>query len=178
MKSNSFIDKYNDILESILVEYIFVEDINDILYRAKRKYEELEKLLEDKEDKKSKKEQMKLDIQKEITIYSKNENLINALVDFCEMRESIGKKIKTKGTLTRLFNRLDSLSNDNDSVKIQLLDKAILNNWQSVWAEDYNSSFNKANIKNSQTASYVKTPTLQGQELEKFILGKNDLDEF
>ena len=52
MKSNDFIDKYNEILESILVEYIFVEDINDILYRAKRKYEELEKLLEDKEDKK------------------------------------------------------------------------------------------------------------------------------
>ncbi|MGP1597805.1 hypothetical protein, partial [Peptoanaerobacter stomatis] len=155
---NDVIVRYNEILEGILINYVRYDDINDILYQAMRKFEELEKLREESAPKSTKtkddvfgkiKKQRsnRLDLEKEILAYTNNENLINTLIDFCEMRESIGKKINTRGTLTRLFNRLNVLSNNNDSVKIQLLDKAILNNWQSVWSGNDDSNLIDCQVK-------------------------------
>ena len=41
---NETISKYNEILESELIQYLVEDDVNDILYKAMRKFEEIEKL--------------------------------------------------------------------------------------------------------------------------------------
>ena len=41
---NEVIVKYNEILESILIKYLFVEDIDYILYLAAKRYEEIQKI--------------------------------------------------------------------------------------------------------------------------------------
>ena len=185
MKSNSFIDKYNDILESILIEYIFVEDINDILYRAKRKYEELEKLLEDKEDKKVKKEirkkgKVNIYCEDRICEYTANEELRENIREFCQIRELSGKPILSKNTITRLFNKLDKYGK-SDEEKINVLEYSIDRNYQDIYPlkSGYGQK-NGSSIQNNNKnfCKNINIPSLVGSDLEEYILGKNDLDEF
>ena len=158
---NDIISQYNEILTSELRQYLVEDDVNDILYKAMRKFEEIEKLSKltsnDNKIKKEKKSNTKIDIE-------------NTIYNFVDMRQEIKKPINTKGTLTRLFNKLDRLSNNNDKIKIELLEKSIINNWQDIWAT-------KDNIQDN-SKSFVRTPSLAGQELEDFLLDKNDLDSF
>jgi hypothetical protein len=171
---NETISKYNEILESELIQYLVEDDVNDILYKAMRRFEEIEKLSNvtsnDSKIKKEKKLNTKIDIENAIYQYTENEDLQKVLLDFVDMRQEIKKPINTKGTLTRLFNKLDRLSNNNDKIKIELLEKSIINNWQDIWAT-------KDNIQDNEK-SFVRTPSLAGQELEDFLLDKNDLDNF
>lgn len=185
---NKVIEKYNNILEEILIKYIFVEDINDILYQASRKYEEMEKLELDASDeckensndiKVSKKRTKNLStiFGKEILSYTQNEELRNALIDFWDMRNDINKPFKTKGALTRLFNKLDKLSNNVDSVKIEILEKSIINNWQDIWAIKKDESKTYISKKNTNNIS-INTLDMSSDEMEKQILSNNDLDMF
>lgn len=171
---NETISKYNDILTSELRQYLVEDDVNDILYKAMRRFEEIEKLSKltsnESKSKKEKKSNTKLDIENTIYQYTENEDLQKMLLDFVDMRQGMKKPINTKGTLTRLFNKLDRLSNNNDKIKIELLEKSIINNWQDIWAT-------KDNIQDN-SKSFVRTPSLAGQELEDFLLDKNDLDSF
>ena len=171
---NDIISQYNEILTSELRQYLVEDDVNDILYKAMRKFEEIEKLSKltsnDNKIKKEKKSNTKIDIENTIYKYTENEDLQKVLFDFVDMRQEIKKPINTKGTLTRLFNKLDRLSNNNDKIKIELLEKSIINNWQDIWAT-------KDNIQDN-SKSFVRTPSLAGQELEDFLLDKNDLDSF
>lgn len=171
---NDIISKYNEILESELMQYLVEDDVNDILYKAMRKFEEIEKLSKltsnDSKIKKVKKSNTKLDIENAIYEYTENEDLQKVLFDFVDMRQELKKPINTKGTLTRLFNKLDRLSNNNDKIKIELLEKSIINNWQDIWAIKDNTQ--------DDIKSFVRIPSLAGQELEDFLLDKNDLDSF
>ena len=171
---NETISKYNEILESELRQYLVEDDVNDILYKTMRRFEEIEKLSKltsnESKSKRIKKSNTKLDIENAIYEYTENEDLQKVLFDFVDMRQEIKKPINTKGTLTRLFNKLDRLSNNNDKIKIELLEKSIINNWQDIWAT-------KDNIQDN-SKSFVRTPSLAGQELEDFLLDKNDLDSF
>ncbi|EJU21686.1 hypothetical protein HMPREF1143_1384 [Peptoanaerobacter stomatis] len=184
---NEVIVKYNEILESILIKYLFVEDIDEILYLATKRYEEIEKInkaknCDDKNicnDKKKKKGKTNIDVEKEICSYTVNPNLRKALVEFYEMRESIKKPILTVGTITRLFNKLNKIAK-NDNEKISILEKSIINNWQDIW-ELKNDNIKKADDSTQKRKNYcenVNTPTLKGQELEDTILSNNDLDKF
>ena len=174
---NEVISKYNEILESELRQYLVEDDVNDILYKAMRKFEEIEKLSKltsnDNKIKKETKSNTKIDIGNAIYEYTENEDLQKVLFDFVDMRQEIKKPINTKCTLTRLFNKLDRLSNNNDKIKIELLEKSIINNWQDIWATN-----DTAKNVNQGEKSFVKTPSLTGQELEDFVLNKNDLDNF
>ncbi|EJU21176.1 hypothetical protein HMPREF1143_1995 [Peptoanaerobacter stomatis] len=184
---NEVIVKYNEILESILIKYLFVEDIDEILYLSTKRYEEIEKINKAKncDDKNicsdKKKKKSKINIEKEICAYTKNEELIKALKDFWEMRNNIQKPFKTVNALTRLFNKLDKLSGNNDNVKVEILEKSILNNWQDIWELKSDNSYKKTDENTQKRKNYcenVNTPTLKGQELEDTILANNDLDKF
>lgn len=178
MKNKDIISKYNDILESILIKYIFTEDINDILWQAINKYEEVEKLSKKNQEKKTK----SIDniFEKEIDLYTKNEELKSALIDFYDMRNNIKKPFKTVNALTRLFNKLDKYSNNDDSIKIEMLEKSIINNWQDVWEPKHDDKSIRITNKSSKKhgCTYVNTPTMTGEELENAILENNDLDMF
>ena len=185
MKSNDFIDKYNDILESILIEYIFVEDINDILYRAKRKYEEIEKLLEDKEDKKSKKEirkkgKVNIYCEDRICEYTANEELRDNIREFCQIREMRGVPILSQNTISRLLNKLNKYGK-NDEEKISVLEYSIDRNYPDIYP--FKSAYGQKNgssiqNNNKNFCKNINIPSLVGSDLEEYILGKNDLDEF
>ena len=56
---NEVISKYNEILESELRQYLVEDDVNDIIYSATRRFEELEKLRDKKVKEKRKKRQGK-----------------------------------------------------------------------------------------------------------------------
>lgn len=174
---NDTISKYNEILTSELRQYLVEDDVNDILYKTMRRFEETEKLSKltsnESKSKRIKKSNTKLDIENAIYEYTENEDLQKVLFDFVDMRQEIKKPINTKATLTRLFNKLDRLSKNNDKIKIELLEKSIINNWQDIWATN-----DTAKNVNQGEKSFVKTPSLTGQELEDFVLNKNDLDNF
>ena len=174
---NEVISQYNEILTSELRQYLVEDDVNDILYKTMRRFEEIEKLSKltsnESKSKRIKKSNTKLDIENAIYEYTENEDLQKVLFDFVDMRQEIKKPINTKATLTRLFNKLDRLSKNNDKIKIELLEKSIINNWQDIWATN-----DTAKNVNQGEKSFVKTPSLTGQELEDFVLNKNDLDNF
>lgn len=191
MKNSDVIAKYNEILESILINYIFTDDINDILWQAVNRYEEIEKLRVSSKSKiesdgcgkKYKRNEKLKYISKlfddEIESYTNNRELIKALQDFKDIRNNIGKPFKTVNALTRLFNKLDKYSNNDDNVKIEILEKSILNNWQDIWElkRDNNVKSNGTSNKKS-SCTYANTPTLTGRELEEAILSNNDLENF
>ena len=97
------------------------------------------------------------------------------------MRNNIQKPFKTVNALTRLFNKLDKLSNNDDNVKIEILEKSILNNWQDIWEIKSDNNYKKADNSMQKRKNYcenVNTPTMTGKELEDTILANNDLDKF
>ena len=87
---NETISKYNEILESELRQYLVEDDVNDILYKAMRRFEEIEKLSKitsnDSKIKKEKKSNTKIDIENTIYQYTENEDLQKVLFDFVDMR--------------------------------------------------------------------------------------------
>ena len=102
------------------------------------------------------------------------------MTDFWDMRNNMQKHFKTVNALTRLFNKLDKLSNNDDNIKISILEKSIINNWQDIWELKSDSSYKKTDEgqKRKNYCENVNTPTMTGQELEDTILANNDLDKF
>lgn len=191
---NETIVKYNEILESILIKYLFVEDIDEILYLATKRYEEMEKInkaknCDDKNicnDKKKKKGKTNIDVEKEICAYTYNEELRDNIREFCKVRELIKKPILSKNTLTRLLNLLNKYG-INDEQKIGVLQYSIDRNYPDVYPyrSNYgainNNNYKKADDSMQKRKNYcenVNTPTMTGQELEDTILANNDLDKF
>lgn len=65
--------------------------------------------------------------------YTDNQELLDSLFDFVDMRKQIKKPITTKSTVTRLLNKLDKLSGGDDDKKIKLLNASIDHCWQDVY---------------------------------------------
>ena len=65
--------------------------------------------------------------------YTDNQELLEALFDFADMRKQIKKPITTKSTITRLLNKLDKISGGDDNKKIKLLNASIDHCWQDVY---------------------------------------------
>lgn len=65
--------------------------------------------------------------------YTDNQELLDSLFDFVDMRKQIKKPITTKSTVTRLLNKLDKLSGGDDNKKIKLLNASIDHCWQDVY---------------------------------------------
>lgn len=65
--------------------------------------------------------------------YTDNQELLDSLFDFVDMRKQIKKPITTKSTVIRLLNKLDKLSGGDDDKKIKLLNASIDHCWQDVY---------------------------------------------
>ncbi len=66
-----------------------------------------------------------------INAYTDNEDLINAIYGFIEMRKAI-KKPLTENALKLIFNKLDKLSS-SEAEKEEILNQSIMNSWQGVF---------------------------------------------
>lgn len=67
-----------------------------------------------------------------ITDYTTNSDLVQALWDFIAMRK-MKKNPPTDRALRTVLNKLDELSNNDDTMKIKLLDNAIERGWLTVY---------------------------------------------
>lgn len=93
----------------------------------------LNKQNETKLNNKEKDKKEKFSFLSSINSYTKNEKLRLALKEFQSMRIEKKKPISTKTATSRLFNRLNELSEGDDAVKIKMLENSIFNNWQDVY---------------------------------------------
>ena len=64
--------------------------------------------------------------------YTENEELRDSLKDFIAMRKSI-KKPLTERALKMIFNKLDSMAKEKDSLKVLILNQSVLHCWQDVY---------------------------------------------
>ena len=105
------------------------EETNALKEKIKCLEKELEMLKDNKKERKPKKQTKSYDEQ--ITEYTENEELQNALKAFVQMRSFI-KKPMTEYALKLMLNKLDELGN-NDTKKIAILNQSITHNWQGIF---------------------------------------------
>lgn len=94
---------------------------------------ELEKEIEIKKEKKksTKKKPANADFTSLISSYTTNENLIETLNAFVEMRISIKSK-PTERAFKMILNKLDKLAQTDEEKKL-ILENSIMNNWKDVY---------------------------------------------
>lgn len=109
---------------------------------------ELDKDIEKEKDKKKKKKPANADFTSLISSYTSNENLIETLNAFVEMRISIKAK-PTERAMKMLLNKLDKMTQSDDE-KILILENSIMNNWKDVY-ELKNQQRGSLNAKPIQT---------------------------
>lgn len=97
-----------------------------------------------------------------------SENLIEALKAFEEMRKKI-KSPMTDRAKSNLLGRLDRLAGDDEDLKIELLDTAILNNWKNVYPpkENDNGSRNDARRSDKERSRVARTTDGSDRDYEK-----------
>lgn len=105
------------------------EDTNALKEKIKCLEKEIEMLKDNKKERKPKKQTKSYDEQ--ITGYTQNEELQNALKAFVQMRSFI-KKPMTEYALKLMLKKLDELGN-NDTTKIAILNQSITHNWQGIF---------------------------------------------
>ena len=120
---------------------------------------ELDKDIEKEKDKKKKKKPANADFTSLISSYTSNENLIEALNAFVEMRISIKAK-PTERAMKMLLNKLDKMTQSDDE-KILILENSIMNNWKDVYE-----------LKNQQRGSLnAQSFRNNGQGIQKDSMG-------
>lgn len=105
------------------------EETNALKEKIKCLKKEIEVLKDNKKERKPKKQTKSYDEQ--ITEYTENEELQNALKAFVQMRSFI-KKPMTEYALKLMLEKLDELGN-NDTTKIAILNQSITHNWQGIF---------------------------------------------
>lgn len=105
------------------------EETNALKEKIKCLKKEIEMLKDNKKERKPKKQTKSYDEQ--ITEYTQNEDLQNALKAFLQMRSFIKKPI-TEYALKLMLKKLDELGNTDD-VKIAILNQSITHNWQGIF---------------------------------------------
>ena len=120
---------------------------------------ELDKDIEKEKDKKKKKKPANADFTSLISSYTSNENLIETLNAFVEMRISIKAK-PTERAMKMLLNKLDKMTQSEDE-KILILENSIMNNWKDVYE-----------LKNQQRGSLnAQSFRNNGQGIQKDSMG-------
>lgn len=130
-KSNNLKDKESKKEESNNTQNRQVE-ISEEMKQMKKEIEQLKaenEKLKTKKERKPKKQTKSYDEQ--ITEYTGNEELQNALKAFVQMRSFI-KKPMTEYALKLMLKKLDELGN-NDTTKIAILNQSITHNWQGIF---------------------------------------------
>ena len=105
------------------------EETDALKEKIKCLEKEIEMLKDNKKERKPKKQTKSYDEQ--ITEYTQNEELQNALKAFVQMRSFI-KKPMTEYALKLMLKKLDELGN-NDTTKIAILNQSITHNWQGIF---------------------------------------------
>lgn len=105
------------------------EETNALKEKIKCLEKEIEVLKDNKKERKPKKQTKSYDEQ--ITEYTENEELQNALKAFLQMRSFI-KKPMTEYALKLMLKKLAELGN-NDTTKIAILNQSITHNWQGIF---------------------------------------------
>ena len=125
----------------------------------------------DTSKKEKKKEKKKINIEDKILAYTNNEKLLEALRDFISMRKEI-KKPMTDVAITRLLNKLNKLSED-DNDKVEILGNSIINSWSDVYELKNKKTPAGTGVtkKNTYKSSIYKTNENYTQKIEgsKFI---------
>ena len=106
-----------------------IEETNALKEKIKCLEKEIKVLKDNKKERKPKKQIKSYDDQ--ITEYTQNEELQNALKAFVQMRSFI-KKPMTEYALKLMLKKLDELGNTDD-VKIAILNQSITHNWQGIF---------------------------------------------
>ena len=102
----------------------------------------------------------------QITEYTENEELQNALKAFIQMRDFI-KKPMTEYALKLMLKKLDELGND-DTTKIAILNQSITHNWQGIFPlKDEYTKYEKQPEKKYDQNGYESE-----EELMKMFYGK------
>lgn len=114
-------------------------------------------------------------IDKLIKEYTNNDNLIETLKDFVEMRKAI-KKPLTDRALKGILNKLDKLA-ENEDIKIKILEQSIENCWAGVFElKNIKTSTNSINQKQQfkptklhYNAGHESFRNYTPEELERYL---------
>lgn len=93
----------------------------------------------DKEIKKDKKKNKQPAVENTV-FFPEDEELNQAFLDFVKMRKSIKKPLATDRAVTLALNKLETLSNGDRNIKLQLINDAVMNSWQSFYLRKENTS--------------------------------------
>ena len=116
--------------------------------KEKEEEKEEEKTKEKEKTKTNKRKPANADFTSLFSSYTSNENLIEALNSFVEMRISIKKK-PTERAMKMILNKLDKLTQSDDE-RILILEQSILKNWTDIY-ELKNQQRGNVNAKPIQT---------------------------
>ncbi len=116
------------------------EETNALKEKIKCLEKEIEMLKDNKKERKPKKQPQSYDEQ--ITEYTQNEELQNALKAFIQMRSFIKSPVTAHG-LKLLLNKLTKISR-NDAEKITIVNNSIENNWKGFYGLKEESSYQKS----------------------------------
>ena len=106
-------------------------EISEELKQMQKEIEQLKAENEKLKEKKEKPKRQTKSYDEQITEYTGNEELQNALKAFVQMRSFI-KKPMTEYALKLMLKNLDELGN-NDTTKIAILNQSITHNWQGIF---------------------------------------------
>lgn len=140
------------------------EETNALKEKIKCLEKEIEMLKDNKKERKPKKKTKSYDEQ--ISEYTENEELQNALKAFVQMRSFI-KKPMTEYALKLMLKKLDELGNTDD-VKIAILNQSITHNWQGIFPlkDEY------TNHEKQPEKKYDQNGYESEEELMKMLYGK------
>lgn len=140
------------------------EETNALKEKIKCLEKEIEVLKDNKKERKPKKQTKSYDEQ--ITEYTQNEELQNALKAFVQMRSFI-KKPMTEYALKLMLKKLDELGN-NDTTKIAIINQSITHNWQGIFPlkDEY------TNQKKQPEKKYDQNGYESEEDLMKMFYGK------
>lgn len=140
------------------------EETDALKEKIKCLEKEIEVLKDNKKERKPKKQTKSYDEQ--ITEYTQNEELQNALKAFVQMRSFI-KKPMTEYALKLMLKKLDELGN-NDTTKIAILNQSITHNWQGIFPlkDEY------TNQKKQPEKKYDQNGYESEEDLMKMFYGK------
>lgn len=141
-----------------------------------------DKLSKDKliEDKPSKKKSAKADLDGMINSFTENEELIEALKAFLDMRKSIKKPIQTEYAFKLALNKLNKLS-DRDSERIEIVNQSVEHNWRTFYTLQNSYKTNEVEMpeymKKQEKGDIVSTPVneetlAKALELQRQFKGK------
>lgn len=141
------------------------EETNALKEKIKCLEKELEMLKDNKKERKPKKQPQSYDEQ--ITEYTENEELQNALKAFVQMRSFIKSPVTAHG-LKLLLNKLTKISR-NDAEKIAIVNNSIENNWKGFYGLKEESSYKKSV---QPEKKYDQNGYESEEELMKMFYGK------